>query len=147
MVIAADSLRILNRRRLEELVEEHRGRRGIAKLRNAIAPDPVHVRSEVEAEVLQLCRLHRLPEPLVNHRLQLVEGFIEVDFCWPELGLIVEIDGYAFHGGRRRANADRDRDQRLAMAGWSVHRFTADQVRLDPEETIRRLVVLLSRPG
>ena len=71
-------------------------------------------------------------------------GSIEVDFCWPALRVVIEVDGYAFHGGRQRANADRDRDQRLALAGWRVHRFTADQVRDHPETTIRRLAALLA---
>jgi len=144
MLIRADSLRILNRRHLDELIAENSGRRGIGQLRSLVAPDPTQVRSDVEAAVLQLCRSHGLPEPLVNHRIEVAGRTIEVDFCWPELGIVIEIDGYAFHGGRQRANSDRDRDQRLSLAGWTVHRFTADQVRLDPEGAIRRLAALLA---
>jgi very-short-patch-repair endonuclease len=144
MLIAADSLRILNRRRLEELVDEHPGVRGVGGLRMLLAADPARVRSQVEADLLRLCRAHGLLEPSVNQRIELAESSIEVDFCWPTLRVVVEVDGYAFHGGRRRANADRDRDQRLALAGWQVHRFTADQIRYDPAETIRRLAALLA---
>lgn len=144
MLITADSLRILNRRRLEELVDEHAGFRGVGPLRNLIAADPARVRSQVEAALLRLCRTNGLPEPLVNRRIEVAGGSIEVDFCWPALRVVIEVDGYAFHGGRQRANADRDRDQRLALAGWRVHRFTADQVRDHPETTIRRLAALLA---
>ncbi len=51
--------------------------------------------------------------------------------------------------GRARANADRDREQMLALAGRTVHRFTADQVRNDPETTIHRLgaLIKLARAG
>jgi len=144
MLITADSLRILNRRRLEELVDEHPGARGVRVLRNLLAADPARVRSQVEADVLCLCRAQGLSEPLVNHRIDVGDGTFEVDFCWPVVRVVVEVDGYAFHGGRRRANADRDRDQRLALVGWQVHRFTADQIRRDPAETIRRLAALLA---
>jgi very-short-patch-repair endonuclease len=143
MLITADSLRILNRRRLEELVDEHAGARGVRSLRVLLAADPARVRSQVEADLLRLSRARRLPEPLVNHRIEVGGVTLEVDFCWPALRIVAEVDGYAFHGGRGRANADCDRDQRLALAGWRVHRFTADQVRDHPEETIRRLAALL----
>ena len=144
MLITADSLRTLNRRRLDELVEEHRGARGVAGLRSLLGADPVRVRSDSEADLVQLCRRSRMPTPLVNHLIDLGGGRVEVDFCWPALTVVVEIDGYAFHGGRRRANADRDRDQRLAIAGWKVYRFTADQLKNEPGLVIDRLRILLA---
>ena len=69
-------------------------------------------------------------------------GSLEVDLCWPDLRLIVEVDGYRFHGGRERANSDRDREQRLAIAGWQVVRFTRDQIAADPAKCARRLAVI-----
>jgi very-short-patch-repair endonuclease len=143
MLVTADSLRILNRRRLVELIEERRGARGIRALRSLVASDPAVVRSDVEYLALRLCRRSQLPEPTVNQRIVADGRAFIVDFCWPELRVIVEIDGYAFHGGRERANADRDRDQTLSLAGWTVHRFTADQVKGDPEKWVSRVGALL----
>ncbi len=143
LLIAADSLRILNRRRLLELVEESSGRRGIRTARALLAADRVRVRSSLEIDLLQIIRTAGLPEPIVNGR---VAG-IEVDFHWPSARLVAEADGWRFHGGRERANADRDRDQRLLVAGWRVLRFTRDQIAAQPQECARRLAAAATCSG
>jgi hypothetical protein len=102
---------------------------GARRLAEAAGHDLTHTtRSPLEDEFLELCDRHDIPRPLVNHR---VEGF-EVDFCWPEERLIVETDG-----GRHRTAAaferDRARDALLTALGWRVMRFTAKQVRRDPD--------------
>ena len=141
ILIAADSLRILNRRRLEELVASRTGGRGIRALRSILGNGPVSVRSGYETEMRFIARLAHVPEPVVNG---LVEGF-EVDCHWPELLLVVEVDGWRFHGGRERANSDRDRDQLLTAAGWTVTRFTCDQIEADPQRCARRLARIARR--
>jgi len=135
VMIAADSLRILNRPRLQELIDGSPGRRGVRTLRDLLSADAIRVRSEAEIEMLSVCRLAGVPEPIVNG----VVAGIEVDLNWPELRLVAEVDGWRFHGGRERANADRDRDQRLLVAGWQVVRFTRDQIAADPAGCARRL--------
>ena len=50
-------------------------------------------RSEAEELFLSLVRQAQLPQPLVNVRRH---GY-EIDFLWPQCGLAVEIDGFAFH--------------------------------------------------
>jgi very-short-patch-repair endonuclease len=142
ILVQADSLRILNRRRLDELVAENPGHRGVPKLRPLLASDPIRVRSEVELDFTRLCRRAEIDAPQVNQRITVAGRSIEVDFSWPERKIVVEVDGYAFHGGRSRANADCDRDQQLAITGWRVIRFTADQIRDDPDEIVRRLRLL-----
>jgi hypothetical protein len=54
-------------------------------------------RSDVEAAFLQLCLDHGLPRPQVNR----IENGAERDLRFPAHNLIVEVDGYAFHRGRR----------------------------------------------
>jgi very-short-patch-repair endonuclease len=142
ILIAADSLRILNRGRLDELVLASSGRRGIRALRSLLSNDPVLVRNETEVLMLEICRDAGLPRPLVNSQVPVEGGSLEVDLCWPDLRLIVEVDGYRFHGGRERANSDRDREQRLAIGGWQVVRFTRDQIAADPAKCARRLAVI-----
>lgn len=143
ILIRADSLRILNRRRLDELCRKRAGRPGMAVLGALLAPEPARVRSEAEARFLTLCRRAGIAAPAVNRRIEAAGRTFEADFAWPARRIVVEIDGYGFHGGRSRANGDRDREQLLAIAGWRVHRFTADQVRGCPGETVRRLRLLL----
>lgn len=141
VLIAADSLRILNRVRLEELVDGSPGRRGVRLLRSLLAADSIRVRSDTETEMLFVCRGTSLADPEVNG----VVAGIEVDFHWPELRLVVEVDGWRFHGGRERANADRDRDQRLLLSGWTVVRFTRDQIAADPAGCARRLTEIAAK--
>ncbi len=45
-----------------------------------------------------------------------------VDFAFPDVGVAVEADGAAYHGGVRRER-DRKRDWILRRAGWTVKRF------------------------
>jgi len=77
-------------------------------------------RSELEERFLALCRRHRLPQPRVNVSLL---DYV-VDFLWSDARLVVEVDGRASHDTHRAFQADRDRDGRLAVAGYRVLRFT-----------------------
>jgi Protein of unknown function (DUF559) len=139
ILIAADSLGILNRRRLDELVTASKGRRGVRLLRKLIGEGPVRVRSRTEIALIRISRAAGVPAPVVNGVIEIPDRSYEVDFHWPSLKLIIEVDGYRFHGGRRRSNADRDRDQLLFIAGWIVIRFTRDQVIGSPELVAQRL--------
>ena len=96
--------------RLEDVQARATG--GLAKLVGTAAP----TRSRLERDCRALLREHGLPQPLSNGR---VEGY-EVDLHWPELKLVVEVDGYAVHGHRRAFETDRVRDQELLAAGWRV---------------------------
>jgi len=147
ILVLADSRRLLDLGRLEQLLRDLPGQRGAAKLRRLLAADPLRVRSEVELTFARRWRRAGIAAPLANARIVAEGRRFEVDFCWPADRVVVEIDGYAFHGGRARANADRDREQLLELAGWRVHRFTADQVRGDPDEVIRRLRRLIGHGG
>ena len=75
-------------------------------------------RSELEERFLLFCAEHGIVSPRVN---ALVAG-LEVDFYWPRLKLVVEVDGSAFHRTRAAFERDRRRDTRLATAGVRVLR-------------------------
>jgi very-short-patch-repair endonuclease len=62
--------------------------------------------------------------PLVNTR---VAGF-EVDFHWPKQKVVVEVDGYQFHGHRGAFERDRRKGLVLAAAGIGVIRITWRQL-------------------
>ena len=142
LLLAADAKRMLNRRRLDELLIEHAGRRGIANLRRLITDDRQDTRSKTERRLLRICRHFGVPRPLTNHRIRVGDRTFYADFCWPDLRLIVEADSWRWHGGRIAGESDADRDQLLAIAGWRVVHFTRDQIRLQPDRTGRRLLAL-----
>ncbi len=90
--------------------------------------------------VLQLCDDYELPQPVANAT---VEGFL-VDFFWPDKKLIVEADSYTYHSMPGAFERDRERDQQLTLAGYTVVRFTYSQVARQPKLVRRRLRRLLS---
>lgn len=123
-----DYERKLNRRAILEAAG--RGRIGSARLLKALdtyMPQLAHTKSELEDEFLYLCRRAQLPLPLVNPT---VHG-IEPDCYWPDLRLVVELDG----GGNHGTGPQRTRDQRRAMIlrahGIDLIRYTEDQVFFD----------------
>ena len=69
---------------------------------------------------------------------------MEVDLHWPDLKLIVEIDGCGTHGHQRAFETDRVRDQRLLVAGWRVARVTNWQMTELRAETAERFELLLT---
>src|SRR2546427_8523296 len=50
-----------------------------------------------------------------------ISGYF-VDFAFPDVGVAVEADGAAYHGGARQQK-DHKRDWILRRAGWTVKRF------------------------
>jgi very-short-patch-repair endonuclease len=119
----AERLRLCDARDLAAIAEVHAGRAGAGALTRLLREHAIGMtatRNDFEERFLTLCRRHRLPQPQVNVPLL---DYV-VDFFWPESVLVVEVDGRATHGTRRAFQADRDRDGRLAIAGYHVLRFT-----------------------
>lgn len=119
-------------------------RAGVGALRALLRHQggPRLTRSEAERRLLRLIRAARLPEPEANVR---VEGF-EVDFLWPEARLIVEVDGFAFHGHRPAFERDRLRDMMLRDRGFEVIRVTWKQLVDQPLLVIAHIARALGRP-
>jgi very-short-patch-repair endonuclease len=69
-----------------------------------------------------------LPFPLSK---QIVNGW-EVDFYWPDLGLVVETDGLRYHRTASTQTRDARRDRAHALAGMTPLRFTHYEVRYEP---------------
>jgi len=98
-------------------------------------------RSELEDRFLALLDARRLPRPLTNHG---IEG-MEVDVCWPEQRLAVELDGWDEHSTRQAFQHDRERSNDLTAAGWTLLRFTWADVTRRPDDTAARVARALAR--
>ena len=123
LLVAAESVGLLRRHRLAELVDERAGRPGMSRLASLIALEPAIVRSPLELSMLPLWRAAGVERPRVNLPIEVESRTLIVDFAWPELRMVVEGDSQRFHGDWASAERDRERDQLLALAGWRCHRF------------------------
>ena len=68
---------------------------------------------------------------------------MEVDLLFPDHGVAVEIDGYAFHHQRPVFENDRSRGAALAARGITLLRFTPRQLRNEPDRVLARLCMTL----
>jgi very-short-patch-repair endonuclease len=109
-----------------------KGRPGVVALRSELEdwkfgsrpPDSV-----LEVEMAKLLSRHGLPAAEFHQRIM---GF-EVDFRICGTSLIIECDGWAWHGTRREQyERDTERDAILGAAGFIVRRFTWQQIRRRP---------------
>jgi very-short-patch-repair endonuclease len=91
--------------------------------------------SAAQRRLLELIRQARLPFPKTEQPLL---GY-RVDLLWPELKLVVEVDGYLAHGTRGAFEHDRRRDARLQAAGFMVIRFSATEIEHRPWAVIAQL--------
>lgn len=133
---------------LADEVERHRGRRGVARLRRVLAQmgdAPLRTRSGGERRLVDLILAAGLPRPRANARLH---GW-EVDLHWPHAALVVELDGFRYHGSREAFERDRRKDAALQARGLRVVRLSWRQVRDEPEVVaalLRRLLASAPLP-
>ena len=132
-----ERLRLFDGRDMDRVLKSGNGSRGIGRLQAVLAEwtEPAFTRSEAERRLLELIRAASLPSPLVN---TWVAGY-EVDLYWPEHGLAVEFDGYAYHHTRQAVERDAARDADLDDAGIGVLRVTWNQLEHQPRRLIERL--------
>lgn len=126
----AEVLRIYDQAKVDLVLTRAVGRRGAASLRAVLDShaEPALTESELEEAFLALCREHGLARPEVAVPVATGEGFLKVDFAWREQRLVVETNGYTFHGHRGAFERDHRRDNLLYLAGWKVRRFTWRQI-------------------
>jgi very-short-patch-repair endonuclease len=143
----AEVLRLRDDVSLGQLIERHRGRRGVATLRGVRADGALgtHVtRNEFELRFLELIGEARLPTPQVNGSFTVAGRIVEIDFAWPDRRLAVELDGHATHATRRGFERDREQDRILQAAGWRVVRVTWRQLHAAPRAVVADLRTLLA---
>jgi len=132
----ADKYDLAHAPELREALESRVGEPGVASLRHILDRRTFRLtKEELERRFLPLARRAALSVPLTG---QWVNGF-EVDFYWPDLGLVVETDGLRYHRTPAEQARDRLRDQAHTAAGLTQLRFTHEQVRYEPDYVVRIL--------
>jgi very-short-patch-repair endonuclease len=64
---------------------------------------------------------------------------IKVDAFWPDLGVVVELDGVQGHTTPAQMRRDHRRDLKLRAAGLIVVRYSYDQVVYEPDAVLADL--------
>jgi very-short-patch-repair endonuclease/predicted transcriptional regulator of viral defense system len=128
----AEKLDLFDLHEIERTRARAPGHHGLKTLNQALTlylPED-RTRSELERDLIDLCRDHDLPLPQVN----VVVAGHEVDALWPDARLIVELDSWEHHRDRAAFERDRVRDAELSLAGYTVIRVTYRRLREHPEE-------------
>jgi very-short-patch-repair endonuclease len=132
---------------LWDLLERYPAKRGSRRVRAALQrlkeEPPGRKRSKLEDRFAPFLRRRRLPLPRFNDLISLNGRNYEVDCHWPEIGEIVELDGWQGHGTRSAFRDDRARDRALRVAGYSITHLTWNQLDDEPEAIASDLRVLL----
>jgi very-short-patch-repair endonuclease len=139
---AADRRDLTDPEALRRALDELPGWPGVGPLRKLLDRRTFTLTdSALERRFLPVVRRAGLARPVTG---RYVNGF-KVDFCWPELGLIVETDGLRYHRTPAQQATDRRRDQAHAAAGLTVLRFTHAQVAFDPGHVQSTLAAVARR--
>jgi very-short-patch-repair endonuclease len=138
----ADKYDLVHPPELRKALEARVGEPGVARLREILDRRAFRLtKEELERRFMPLAAKAGLPVPLTG---QWVNGF-EVDFYWPDLGLVVETDGLRYHRTPAEQARDRLRDQAHTAAGLTQLRFTHEQVRYEPQHVLAVLRATASR--
>lgn len=113
-----------------------RGRNGIGAMTQVLdgrlAANRVP-RSVLERRMMRLLSGARLPCPIGSYRVRVSPTVeYELDFAYVECRLGLEVDGHGSHATRRERAADNLRANLLANCGWTLRRFTYEQVTHEP---------------
>ena len=131
---------------LDELVlrtQLHASRHGAPKLRKHVTVASYGVRSEAE----RLLRRLLLSAGITGWRADYpLAGVGVLDFAFPDVRLAIEVDGRAWHSAGDRFQRDRTRQNLAVAAGWTVLRFTWEDLTRRPDEVIATIRSTLARP-
>ncbi len=125
----ADKRGLIDPETLQEELVRFGGEPGVRPLRRLL--DKLFFQlsdSDLEIYFRRIVKAAKLPMPLSK---QWVNDF-EVDFFWPDLGLVVETDGLRYHRTPSAQLKDARRDRAHVMAGMTPLRFTHYEVRYEP---------------
>lgn len=113
---------------LRASLDDYEGEPGAPSLRRILDQRTFRL-SDSDLEILfrPIADSAGLPPPLTKQR---VNGF-EVDFFWPNLGLIVETDGLRYHRTPATQARDVRRDRAHVLAGMTPLRFTHYEIKYE----------------
>jgi very-short-patch-repair endonuclease len=98
----------------------NKGRHGSPAARRLLHAASGGARSEAERLLVKLLRDNGITGWKTNYPV----GGYKVDVGFPKQKVAVETDGWAFHSSQEDFQNDRERQNKIALLGWQVLRFT-----------------------
>lgn len=143
----ADKLERVRADVLYAALDDYSGEAGVGLLRKLL--DPLHFRlsdSELERAMRPVAKRAGLPVPETKAWV----NDYEVDFFWPELGIVVETDGLRYHRTASQQRRGLERDQAQIAAGLWPLRFSHWQIAREPahvHKVLRRVAARARAQG
>lgn len=120
-----------------------RGRKGAKLLRDLLAERddgcaiPLNV---LERKFLKVLRTAGLDEPEKQMSVASdTSSRWRLDFAYPQHKVLIEVDGGRWHSGKQQASRDRRRDNVMNIRGWTVLRFTWDDIVHRPQYVVEQV--------
>lgn len=126
--------------------EGGRGVKGTRRMRGVLR-QRVHdtaTDSGSEFELLYHMQQALLPRPELGFELYPASGRRVPDFIWPSLAKAVEVDGVDAHDSADKLDYDLQRQNEIMDLGLELRRFSARQVRRDPQGVVAQIRQFLS---
>lgn len=123
---------------LEQLWRAHlrnKGRHGSPAARRLLQAASDGARSEAERLLVKLLRENGITGWKTNYPV----GGYKVDVGFPKQKVAIETDGWAFHSSQEDFQNDRERQNKIALLGWQVLRFTWLDLTEYPERVIAEI--------
>jgi very-short-patch-repair endonuclease len=117
--------------------------RGAAQLGRTIRALAQGTRSEAERRLIELLEEAGITGWVANLPVQVGTRCYVLDIAFAQQRIEVAVDGRAFHTDAGAFQNDRTRQNDLVAAGWSILRFTWDDIVLRPEDVVRRIRAIL----
>jgi hypothetical protein len=125
----ADKRDLIDPETLRARLNGYAGEPGVRLLRTLLDKRTFRLSdSKLEIVFRPIAESAGLPPPLTK---QWLNGF-EVDFYWPDLGLVIETDGLRYHRTPAAQARDAQRDRAHAIAGMTPLRFTHYEIQHEP---------------
>ena len=129
--------RLVTDAELRATLRRHWNRRGARALRKLLDTErgPKITRSQAERRALKVMRDHGIEPDASDVQI----GSYRADFLFERERLVVEVDGYRYHGTRKRFVSDRRRTAYLAARDYQVFPLTWDDLGPNAPRAMRDL--------
>jgi len=122
----------------------HIGRRGWKAAAGQLGAAADRAASEAERRLVTLLHQAGLLGWQLDVEVVLPTGRYRLDLAFVHERIAVEVDGWAWHSDVERFRANRRRQNALVLAGWTVLRFTWDDLTNRPEQVVAQIQAALA---